>query len=195
MDQSRQHDFSNILALEALLQTKSEKDLPDMQSDGVDLTYCAGTKSGLMDIYNLSWVIYVTDGSKGSTGIGAGFCRHDTKAGGCCRPELRKLCHPRPNHCGLHRRQRVFKLGWEGQGPSVLSFPGYTPSSFPGYILAGIIKVLHLRVSLGLFTMFIKIRAHRGEFFHEKADRWADKGREDVDNVRWDGPTAHLTWK
>jgi len=76
---------SNILALEALLQTKSEKDLPDMRSDGVESTYWAGTKSGLMDIYNFPGVIYATDGSKGSTGMGAGFYRHDTKAGGCCR--------------------------------------------------------------------------------------------------------------
>jgi len=76
---------SNILALDALLQTKSEKDLPDMQSHGAEPIYWAGTKSGLMDIYNFSGVIYATDGSKGSTGMGAGFYRHDTKGGGCCR--------------------------------------------------------------------------------------------------------------
>jgi len=74
---------SNILALEALLQTKSEKDLPDMRSDGVQLMYWAGTESGLMDIYNFPGVIYATDGSKGSMGMGAGFYRHDTKGGGC----------------------------------------------------------------------------------------------------------------
>jgi len=38
-----------------------------------------------MDIYNFPGVIYATDGSKGSTGMGAGFYRHDTKGGGCCR--------------------------------------------------------------------------------------------------------------
>jgi len=62
---------ASILALEELLQTKSEKDLPDMRSDGVELIYWAGTESGLMDIYNFSGVIYATDGSKGSTGMGA----------------------------------------------------------------------------------------------------------------------------
>jgi len=36
---------------------------------------------------------------------------------------------------------------------------------------------------MGLFTMFIKIRAHRGEYLNEKADRWADEGREDIENV------------
>jgi len=58
-------------------------------------------------------------------------------------------------------------------------------------IIDGIIKVLPKRMSLGLFTMFIKIRAHRGEFLNETADRWADEGREDFDNVRWDGPSPH----
>jgi len=38
-----------------------------------------------MDIYNFPGVIYATDGSKGSTGMGASFYRHDTKGGGCCR--------------------------------------------------------------------------------------------------------------
>jgi len=58
-----------------------------MQSHGVEPIYWADTKSGLMDIYNFSGVIYATDGSKGSTGMGAGFYRHDTKGGGCCRVE------------------------------------------------------------------------------------------------------------
>ena len=55
-------------------------------------------------------------------------------------------------------------------------------------ILARIIKVLHQRVDLELFTIFIKIRAHRGEFLNEKADLWSDEEQDDVGNVRWDGP-------
>jgi len=42
--------------------------------------------------------------------------------------------------------------------------------------------------------MFIKIRAHRGEFLIEKADRWADEGPEDIDNVRWNGPSLQPTF-
>jgi len=38
-----------------------------------------------MDISNFSEVIYATDGSKGSTGMAAGFYRHDPKGGRCCR--------------------------------------------------------------------------------------------------------------
>jgi len=36
---------------------------------------------------------------------------------------------------------------------------------------------------MGLFTMFIKIRS----LLNEKADRWADEGGEDIDNVPSDG--------
>jgi len=61
---------SNILALEELLQTKSGNNLPDMRSDAVESIYWAGTELGLMDIYNFPGVIYATDSSKGSTGMG-----------------------------------------------------------------------------------------------------------------------------
>ena len=78
---------------------------------------------------------------------------------------------------------------WVGEGKDPLL--RHSPD---GDILAHIVKVLHQRVSLGLFTMFIKIRAHRAEFLNEKADRWADEGREDIDNVRWDGPSLQSTF-
>jgi len=73
---------SNIIALEALLQTKSEKDLLYMRSEGVEPIYWAGTESGLMDIYNFPGVIYATDDSKGSTGMGAGLTGTIPKEGG-----------------------------------------------------------------------------------------------------------------
>jgi len=49
-------------------------------------------------------------------------------------------------------------------------------------------------MNLGLFTIFIKIRSHRGEFLNEKADRWADEGRDDVGNVRRDGLHPTFSW-
>ena len=36
-----------------------------------------------------------------------------------------------------------------------------------------------------LFTLFIQIKAHPGEFFNKKADRWADKGRETAGKALW----------
>jgi len=62
---------ASIFALEELLQTTSEKDLPDMRSDGVESIYWAGTESSLMDIYNFPGVIYATNNLKNSTGMGA----------------------------------------------------------------------------------------------------------------------------
>jgi len=42
---------------------------------------------------------------------------------------------------------------------------------FPdGDILRDIIELLKKRVDNGLFTLFVKIRAHRGEFFNEMSD-------------------------
>jgi len=59
---------------------------------------------------------------------------------------------------------------WVGEGKDPLL--RHSPD---GDIPARIIKVLHQRVSMVLSTMFIKIRAHRGEFLNEQADRWATK--------------------
>jgi len=36
-----------------------------------------------------------------------------------------------------------------------------------------------------LFTLFVKIKSHRGEFFNEMADRWADEGRHTETGARW----------
>jgi len=50
------------------------------------------------------------------------------------------------------------------------------------------------RVNLRLLTIFVKIRAHRGEFLNKKTDRWADEGRDNVGNVQWDGSSSHPTF-
>ena len=63
-----------------------------------------------------------------------------------------------------------------------------------GDILACIIKVLHERVGLGIFTIFIKIRAHQGEFLNEKANKWANEGPDDFGNLRFDCPSSHPTF-
>jgi len=163
-----------------------------------------------MGIYNFPGIIYATDGSKGSTGMGADFYRHDTKGGGCCRvgggirdgssgrAEFAAACLALED--SLTHDQPIVVLAdseglmtvasnWVGEGKDPLL--RHSPD---GDILARIIMVLHQKVSMGLFTMIIETRAHRGEFRNEKADRWADEGREDIDNVRWDGPGPHPTF-
>jgi len=39
-----------------------------------------------------------------------------------------------------------------------------------------------------LLTIFIKIKAHRGDPLNKLADRWADEGRQ-IENIRWSLPT------
>ena len=81
---------------------------------------------------------------------------------------------------------------WIGEGcnPMIHKFPD-------GDILREIIELLRKRVNKGLFTLFVKIRAHRGEFFNEMSDRWADKGALATDNLRWNCPRLKpiFSWK
>ena len=54
------------------------------------------------------------------------------------------------------------------------------------------------RVDKELFTLFVKIRAHRGDFFNEMADWWADQGVVlATDIVRWNSPRLRpiFSWK
>jgi len=44
------------------------------------------------------------------------------------------------------------------------------------------------RCVCGLLTIFIKIKAHRGDPLNELADKWADEGRQS-ENIRWSLPT------
>jgi len=106
-------------------------------------------------------------------------------------PGPRGLPHPRSTYAVLIDSKGFMTVSsnWVGGGKDPLL--RHSPD---GDILARIIKVLHQRVDLGLFTIFIIIRAHRGEFLNEKADRWADEGRDDVGNVRWDGPSSYPTF-
>jgi len=133
---------SSILALEAPFQMKFEKCLPDMHSDGVD-------------------------GSKGSAGMGAlyptirwvGGCN---RASSSSRAEFAAACLAPGHENSLTHNQPIAVLtdskgfmtvssNWVGEGKDPLLH--HSPD---GDILACIIKVLHQRVGLGLFTMMMK---------------------------------------
>jgi len=55
-------------------------------------------------------------------------------------------------------------------------------------IMRDIIQLLRERIEQGLLTIFIKIKAHRGDPLNEQADRWADEGRQS-ENIRWSLPS------
>ena len=137
-----------------------------------------------------------TDGSHGDKGMGAGFYHHDTIGGWYCnvrggsgggssgRAEFAAAClaledsllHSRPiailtDSKGL----MTFGSNCVGEGKEPLLRP-----SPDGDILGCIIELLRIRVEprRDLFTIFMKIRAHREELFNDKAHRWADEGRD-----------------
>ena len=168
-----------------------------MSNDGVENIYWSGTETGLVRILEFLGIIYTIDGSKDNNGMEAGFYRHDTGQGGCCkveeglssnRPEyaaawlplldrLPLLDTPKTNQPVIILTDSLGLLtsiqNWIGEG----SDPILRKSS-DGEILRAILELLRKRMHKGLFTLFIQIKAHRGEFFKENADRWADKGRE-----------------
>jgi len=56
MSQRRTISRTDMLDLEELLHTESEKDSPGMRTDGVESSYWAGTESGLMDIHSFAFL-------------------------------------------------------------------------------------------------------------------------------------------
>ena len=72
---------------------------------------------------------------------------------------------------------------WTGEGKSP-SMHGNPDAD----IMRDIVRLLRERIDQGLLTIFIKIKAHRGDPLNELADRWADEGRQS-ENIRWSLPT------
>jgi len=69
----------------------------------------------------------------------------------------------------------------EGKSPSMYGNPDTD-------IMGDIVQLLRERIEQGLLTIFIKIKAHRGDPLNKLADRWADEGTQS-DNIRWSLPT------
>ena len=59
-------------------------------------------------------------------------------------------------------------------------------------IMRDIVRLLRERIDQGLLTIFIKIKAHRGDPLNEQADRWADEGRQS-ENIRWSSHQTDLS--
>ena len=59
--------------LEVLLTSTDAKDRPAQNSAGHENEYWVGTEVGLLNIPKFKGIIYATDGSQSSEGMGAGF--------------------------------------------------------------------------------------------------------------------------
>jgi len=140
--------------------------------------------------------------------VGAGYYRLDDNRGGCCqlgrceegnssnRPELGAAClaledaknkqDGKPtillsdSACFLSSSQK-----WIGEGkpPSMWGNPDADIMRD-----GDVVQLLRERIEEGPLTIFIKIKAHRGDPSNELADRWADEGRLS-ENIRWSLPT------
>jgi len=77
--------------------------------------------------------------------------------------------------------------------------PGKYPtlhSSKDGDIVRGVLELLHHRVTLGFPTIFVKVRAHRGEPYNEAADRIASTATRDEDvPLLWNAPSGRIIYQ
>jgi len=189
--------------LEALLNSNLTKDNPHNGTEGVEGSYWTGTEAGLMGIPLFPGLIYATDGSQEKGNMGAGFYRHQGATGGYCkvgrdeegassnRAEHAAACIALEDATQFAGSRRPLILltdskcllmaiqKWIGEG-----IDSSIKASPDGDILRDILELLS-RIELGLFTLFVKIKSHRGEFFNEMAHRWADKGRDTEEEARW----------
>jgi len=133
-----------------------------------------------------------------------GFYRHESETGGFCKVgrDEQGSSSNRAEHAaacialedaiaGAGSRRPLILLTdfkcllmaiqkWIGEGidPSI-------KASQDGDILREILELHRVRMDFSLFTFFVKIKLHRGEFFNKIADRWADKGRHTETRARW----------
>jgi len=138
--------------------------------------------------------------------MGAGYFKLDENRGGCCqlgrgeegnssnRAELGVACLELDTTKRKQDRKPIILLSdsacylsssqkWIGEGkfPSMHGNPDAD-------IIRDIVQLLRERIEQGLLTIFIKIKAHRGDPLNELADRWADEGKQS-ENIRWSFPT------
>jgi len=184
----------------------NKKYTPSFGREGLEEIHRSGTEAGLLGIYNFPGSVYATDGSNDRGVMGAGFFKLDEYRGGCCqlgrgeegnysnRAELGAACLALEDAKRQQDRKPVILLSdsacflsssqkWTGEGKSP-SMHGNPDAD----IMRDIIQLLRKRIEQGFLTIFIKIKAHRGDPLNEQADRWADEGRQS-ENIRWSLPS------
>jgi len=201
------------MAIQEALEADKTKDTPSFGSEDLEEIHRAGTEAGPLGIYNFPGAVYATDGSNDKGIMGAGYYRLDENRGGCCklgrweegnsfnRAELGAAClaledakRKKDNEpvilfsdsaCFLSSSQKWIV---EGKSPPMWANPDAD-------IMRDIVQLLRERIEQGLLTIFIKMKAHRGDLLNELADRKTDEGRQS-ENIRWSLPTNRpvLSW-
>jgi len=196
-------------AIQEALEADNTKDTPSFGTEDLEDVHRAGAEAGLLGFYTFPGAVYGTDGSNDNGIMGAGFYRLHENRGGCYqvgrgeegnssnRAELGAACLALEDAKRKKDRKPVILLSdsacflsssqkWIGEGKSP-SMWGNPESD----IMRHVVQLLRERIEQGLLTVFIKIKAHRGDPLNELADRWADEGRQS-ENHRWSLPTNRL---
>jgi len=194
------------IAIQEALEEENKKDTSSFGREDLDEIHRSGTEAGLLGIYNFPGSVYATDRSNDRGVMDADFFKLDEHRGGCCqlgrgeegnssnRAELGAACLALEDSKRQQDRKPVILLSdsacflsssqkWTGEGKSP-SMHGNLDAD----IMRDIVQLLRERIDQGLLTIFIKIKAHRGDLLNELADRWADEGRQS-ENIRWFLPT------
>jgi len=194
------------MAIQEALEEENTKDTTSFGTEDLEVIHRSGSEAGLLGIYNFPRAVYATDGSNDRGIMGAGYFKQDEHRGGCCqmgtgeegnssnRAELAAACLALEDAKRKQDRKPIILLSdsacflsssqkWVGEGKSP-SMHGNPDAD----IMRDIVQLLRERIEQGLLTIFIKIKAHKGDPLNELADRWADEGRQS-ENIRCFLPT------
>jgi len=190
--------------LESMLKSSSAKDVPPAQWSRGGQGYILGRYGGGPNEHPPLPGPDIRNGRLAREGQHGSFYRHESKTGGFCklgrddeglsskRAEHAAACIALEDAITFAESKRPLILltdskyllmaiqKWIGEeiNPTIKESPD-------GDILQEILELFRARIDLGLFTLFVKIKSHRGEFFNEMVDRWADKGRHTEMGARW----------
>jgi len=183
------------MAIQEALEEEKTKDTPSFGTEELEVIHRSSTEAGPLGIYNFPGAVYATDGSNDKGVMGAGYFKLDEYRGGCCqlgrgeegnssnRAELGAACLALEDAKRQQDRKPIILLSdsacflsssqkWIVEGKSA-SMHGDPDAD----IMRDIVQLLRERIEQGLLTIFIKIKAHRGDPLNQLADRWADEGR------------------
>jgi ribonuclease HI len=205
-------DAKRVSVLTGALQNTAAHDPPFFDSSKTAQLFREGTEMGLLGLHSSGSHVYATDGSLEGGHMGAGvYIVRSGKALRCrvgrsreSRTSLRvetgasylALEHGRdiaaPIYILTDSANHLQELeDWVGPG----KYPTLH-SSKDGDIVRGMLELLHHRVTLGFPTIFVKVRAHRGEPYNEAADRIASTATRDEDvPLLWNAPSGRIIYQ
>ena len=207
-----------VKSIQEALASSKEKDLPAAGDSELETIYLDGSEVGLLGIHRLvregRAILRSGDGSTTGQDMSTGVYRAEdgkelfVKVGranegtSSTRPETGALSLALTDT--RDRNKLLIYIGdsstlltnaaacvGEGKSKSLSQYPD-------GDILREVVNELHHSVQQGVPTFLIKIKSHRGEFFNERSDRAADRGRDDAEAVmRWNRPSGRpiFSWK